>query len=144
MPYTNNPIDVMQKVYTLPDLPLAPYSDAQALLRRFVEYRDFSALRPLLDELEALGEKETRRHLFNVCLSAATEGYWIWNSVALNILIHTGHLLYSVEGLIDALSSKYWPEPTSVYSYSTTGYEPPTLEDIQAIADLSPKAQDNQ
>lgn len=100
----------MNKVYSLPDLPSAPYSDAQALLRRFLEYRDFSALRPLLDELEALGEKEARRSLFNICLSAVIGTWWRWDNLVHHILDDCGHLVYSTEAVVEGLSKKDWSE----------------------------------
>jgi len=44
-----------EKLYTLPDLPAAPYSDLQALLRRLLEHKDMSALRGIFDVLEEQG-----------------------------------------------------------------------------------------
>ncbi len=48
----------MEKVYELPDLAPAPASDLQALLRRFIEYADWGAVRPLLDCLNEAGRHE--------------------------------------------------------------------------------------
>jgi hypothetical protein len=51
----------VEKVYHLPDLLPAPYSDLQALVRRLLEYADWSVLPALLDELKASGrEREIR------------------------------------------------------------------------------------
>lgn len=41
----------MDKIYTLPDLPTAPTSDLQLLVRRLIEYADLSTLPAIEDEL---------------------------------------------------------------------------------------------
>jgi hypothetical protein len=48
----------MEKVYTLPDLPPAPTSDLQLLVRRLLEYADWSVLPALVDELKATGREQ--------------------------------------------------------------------------------------
>lgn len=48
-------MDELPKTYRLPALPPAPPSDLQALVRRWFECADFSAVGPILDELQALG-----------------------------------------------------------------------------------------
>jgi len=53
----------MEKVYELPALAPAPASDLQALLRRFIEYADWSAVRPLLDCLNDAGRHDDAREV---------------------------------------------------------------------------------
>lgn len=53
----------MSNGITLPDLPAAPFSEVQALVRRLVTEGDWTAVPPLLDELYAQGRVEDRREL---------------------------------------------------------------------------------
>lgn len=108
----------MEKVYSLPDLPLAPYSDVQALARRLLEYRDFSALRPLLDELDATGETEARKSLLSLCAGVATESWWNWDSFCRNALCYLCHLLFSIDGVVMALNQKDWSEVNNAYTFT--------------------------
>lgn len=53
----------MPKVYELPDIAPAPASELQSLLRRFIEYADWGAVRPLLDCLKEEGRHEDAREV---------------------------------------------------------------------------------
>ncbi len=110
----------MEKVYSLPELPLAPYSDAQALARRLLEYRDFSALRPLLDELDATGETEARKGVLSLCVGVATEYWWDWDGFTRNLCHHLGHLLFSVDGVVAALEKRDWSNSTFINATIST------------------------
>lgn len=74
------------KVYELPDLPPAPYSDLQGLVRTLIEYADLSTLPAIDDELVALGRALQRewflREFAEVarrsCGDQSRLGRWIW------------------------------------------------------------------
>lgn len=51
------------KLYTLPDIPAAATSNLQLLVRRLIEYADWSLLPALLDELQEQGRVRDVRQL---------------------------------------------------------------------------------
>lgn len=59
----------MEKVYTLPDFPAAPYSEVQALAKRLIEFADFSTLVPLFDLLKEQGRTADLEKLQTVVAS---------------------------------------------------------------------------
>jgi hypothetical protein len=54
---------VSEKIYTLPDLLPAPTSDLQLLVRRLIEYADWSLLPALMDELRDRSRVDDIRQL---------------------------------------------------------------------------------
>lgn len=55
----------MDKVYGLPDLSPAPYSELQGLVRRLIEYADLSVLPAIDDELQQRGMNKERERLYD-------------------------------------------------------------------------------
>lgn len=102
----------MDKVYSLPDLPRLPYSDTQALLVRLLEYRDFSALRPLMDELEAVGDTKTAKKIQLILLQNCHPPKFphsaSWDFLAEGVVYETLHYLYSWEGAAEELAKRVW------------------------------------
>lgn len=100
----------MDKIFTLPDLLPAPTSDLGLLVRRLVEYADWSLLPALMDELNANGRASEVRSLGrlmsyrltpqkNLLYLPADWGWWAEQLMAL-----FWWDLFSVEGCMAELS----------------------------------------
>lgn len=66
----------MDKVYTLPDLLPAPYSELQGLVRRLIEYADWSVLPALLDELREQRRELDYHHIRGLIAQQLDPPYW--------------------------------------------------------------------
>lgn len=98
----------MEKVYSLPDLPLAPYSDVQALARRLLEYRDWSAVRLLLDELESVGDAETAKKVRETLIGWIPIRWPQWGSLVDALLVSLCPYMFSLDAAIELLEKTEW------------------------------------
>lgn len=124
----------MEKFYSLPDLPLLPYSDTQALLLRLLEYRDFSVLPALFDRLQEEGlytELADLRKKFGLFLSHWQTGgvsgpppHTYWSRTVWELLPVLWHLIYSPAAAAEVLNRMVWGKPSSDFTYTAAGVIP--------------------
>lgn len=89
----------MSNGITLPDLPAAPFSEVQALVRRLVTEGDWTAVPPLLDELYDQGRVEDRRDLVK---SISTLGAYIAFSASYT------YTYASCRSHLEAIAAQFW------------------------------------
>lgn len=96
----------MDRVYELPNFPPAPTSDLQLLVRRLIEWGDFSTVLPILDELKGLGREGDCSSL-RTCLMFLVKpnrtDYWnnSWDNFIQNLLYVFWYDLFSLEGTLE-------------------------------------------
>lgn len=99
------------KLYALPDLTPAPYSEVQGLVRRLIEYADWSVLPALVDELTAMGRHQELfwlRHSVSTRLqpSIFDNDDWSWWGQTLTELFLFD--LFSVPGVATHFGAVKW------------------------------------
>ena len=126
----------MEKVYTLPDLPFAPYSDVQALVRRLIEYADLTTLRPLADELRGQNRMELLDGLANAFGDDASrctmhEDFRLrWKYTVQWLLNRFWVELFGWDGVITALKDKIQHVDDEVYEEAN----PPIMAQNASLA----------
>lgn len=107
----------LQKVYSLPDLPPAPTSDLQALVRRLIEYADFSTLPAICDELQQQNRIKDYTNFRKWVVSEADSlsqhpsNRLYWTSIPYPLRRIFWLDLFSLEGLAQFMTERLSTEP---------------------------------
>lgn len=119
----------LTKVYQLPDLPPAPTSDLQLLVRRLIEYADWQCLVGIVDELRAYDRNRDLRQLQYIIAGIVTNtsGKKPYSVVVHQIIGVFWFDLYDVAGTAEALAKVEFAPSTQRRSvYPVTGSILPT------------------
>jgi hypothetical protein len=102
----------MDKVYTLPDLPAAPTNNLGLLVRRLIEYADWSVLPALLDEMTEQGRhyelNMLKGQIFRTLDPAPYYMLDSWKNWCESLLHLFLFDLFSVESVMDQMCGRKW------------------------------------
>lgn len=107
----------MNKAYQLPDIPPAPTSDLQLLVRRLLEWADFSTLPAIFDKLKEEGRDEDLAYLkcYVSYLALPDKQSPTWSTPFYRFVHSCLPLftfdLYSMEGLMEVCENRSKPLP---------------------------------